>query len=149
MRTTTIAITLGVSVGLFGCATRGSGSPSARPVFYPNATLNRVGQAKADQEADACMANAVSAGLSPEEKTNAVANGAAKGAAIGGVAGSVGSLVGGQSLDRSLEHGLAGAVVGGSVGAVAGAFREKPSSTYRNYVKRCLTDKGFDVIGWN
>ena len=60
-----------------------------------------------------------------------------------------GSLVGGQSLDRSLEHGLAGAVVGGSVGAVAGAFREKPSSTYRNYVKRCLTDKGFDVIGWN
>ena len=43
-----------------------------------------------------------------------------------------------------------GAAVGGSAGAVQGAFRnERPSSTYRTYVQRCLADKGFDVIGWN
>jgi hypothetical protein len=32
---------------------------------------------------------------------------------------------------------------------VSGAFHEKPSSTYRHFVQRCLKDKGFDVIGWN
>ena len=39
--------------------------------------------------------------------------------------------------------------VGGSAGAVSGALHEKPSSTYRHFVQRCLKDKGFDVIGWN
>ncbi len=51
--------------------------------------------------------------------------------------------------DRAIENGAAGAVVGGSVGAVTGAFHEKPSSTFRHYVQRCLKDKGYDVIGWN
>lgn len=134
---------------LAACATTGSGSSSARPVFYPNATLNRVGEAKARDEADACMAQAQSAGLTPDEKTNAVAHGAAKGAAVGAVAGSVGSLVTGKSLERSLGNGVAGAAVGGSVGAVSGAFKDKPNTTYRRFVQRCLTDKEFDVIGWN
>lgn len=138
-----------VTLLLCACATTGSGSSSARPVFYPNATLNKVGEAKAREEADVCMAKAQSAGLTPDEKTNAVAHDAARGAAVGGVAGSVGSLVTGKSLERSLGNGVAGAAVGGSVGAVSGAFKDKPSQTYRRFVQRCLTDKGFDVIGWN
>ena len=149
MRLIVLAPAIATSVVLAACATTGSGSSSARPVFYPNATLNKVGEAKAREEADACMAKAQSAGLTPDEKTNAVAHDAARGAAIGGVAGSVGSLVTGRSLERSLEHGVAGAAVGGSVGAVAGAFKDKPNTTYRRFVQRCLTDKGFDVIGWN
>jgi outer membrane lipoprotein SlyB len=28
-------------------------------------------------------------------------------------------------------------------------MNERPSGTYRNYVQRCLGDKGFQVIGWN
>lgn len=39
--------------------------------------------------------------------------------------------------------------VGGSAGAVSGALQDKPSSIYRQYVQRCLSDKGFEVIGWN
>jgi hypothetical protein len=140
-------------VGLFGllvaCAATGPGSPQARPVFYPNAKLNHVGQVQADADADQCMARARAAGLTPEEKDNAVAQGAAKGAAVGGTAGAVGALVTGRGLERTLEHGAVGAAVGGSAGAVAGAFHEKPSATYRNFVKRCLSDQGFDVIGWN
>lgn len=107
-------------ITLLGCASSGSGRSSAKPVFYPNATLNRVGEAKARDEAQACMARAQDAGLTPEESTNAVAHGAGKGAAVGG-----------------------------SAGAVAGAFKDKPNPTYRRFVQRCLTDKGFDVIGWN
>lgn len=134
---------------LGGCATKGAGSPSAQPVFYPNATLNRVGEAQARDEAQACMARAQNAGLTPEEQTNAVARGAGKGAAMGGVAGAVGALVRGRGVERMVESGAAGAAVGGSVGAVGGAFHEKPSQTYRRFVQRCLSDKGFDVIGWN
>jgi hypothetical protein len=32
---------------------------------------------------------------------------------------------------------------------VSGAFKDKPNQTYRRFVQRCLTEKGFDVIGWN
>lgn len=133
---------------LVGCATTGPSSPSARPVFYPNATLNRAGEVKAQSDSDQCISNARSAGLTPEEKDNAVAHDAVKGAAVGGVAGVVSGLLRGRP-DRAIENGAAGAVVGGSVGAVTGAFHEKPSSTFRHYVQRCLKDKGYDVIGWN
>ncbi|UUZ72406.1 hypothetical protein LP415_00980 [Polaromonas sp. P1(28)-8] len=40
---------------LSACAASGPGSPSARPVLYPNATLNRVGEVQGRAEADACM----------------------------------------------------------------------------------------------
>lgn len=134
---------------LVACASKGSASSGAKPVFYPNATLNRVGEAKAHDEAQACMERAQAAGLTPQEQNNAVAQGAAKGAAVGGVVGVVGAVVRGRGVERAVERGAAGAAVGGSAGAVAGAFKDKPSSTYRHYVQRCLSDKGFDVIGWN
>jgi len=134
---------------LTGCASSGPSSPSARPVFYPNATLNRVGEAQAQRETDQCIGNAQRAGLSPDEKSNAVGRGAAKGAAVGGVASAVGALIRGRGVEGALESGAAGAAVGGSAGAMAGSFNDKPSSLYRNYVQRCLRDKGFDVIGWN
>jgi uncharacterized protein YcfJ len=142
-----IAASLGVAL-LSACAATGPASSSARPVFYPNPTLNRVGNAQAQADSDQCMGSARSAGLTPEEKDNAVERGAAKGAAVGGVVGAVGALVRGHPA-RALESGAVCAVVGGSAGAVAGSFNEKPSSTYRHYVQRCLKDKGYDVIGWN
>ena len=42
----------------------------------------------------------------------------------------------------------AGAAVGGAAGAVHGAFRNDANPTYRNFVQRCLRDRGYDVIGW-
>lgn len=141
------ALILGV---LQGCAGTGPSSTSARPVLYPNATLNRVGEAQGRVEVDACMARAVSAGLTPAENTNAVARGAGVGAATGGVAAAVGALVTGRGGEGVVRAGVGGAAVGGSAGAVQGAFRnDRPSSVYRGFVQRCLSDKGFDVIGWN
>jgi hypothetical protein len=136
--------------GLAGCASTGANSPSARPVLYPNATLNRVGDAQGRAEAEACMARAASAGLTPDEKNNAVARGAGVGAATGAVASAVGALITGRGGEGVARAGVAGAAVGGSAGAVQGAFRnDRPSSTYRNFVQRCLADRGFEVIGWN
>lgn len=147
--TTLLCSVLLLTAGLSGCASTGAASTSARPVFYPNAKFNSAGQDRANQDAETCMGQARAAGLTPEEKDNAVLHGAEKGAAVGGVASAVGALVRGKGVERVVENGAAGAAVGGSVGAVAGAFHEKPSGTYRHYVQRCLRDKGYDVIGWN
>ncbi len=134
---------------LAGCAASGPASPSARPVFYPNAALNRVGPDQARRAADQCMQNASNAGLTPQEQHNPAGRSALQGAAVGGVAAAVGALVHGQGPERALRSGAAGAAVGGSAGAVSGALQAKPNATYRHYVQRCLQDKGFDVIGWD
>ena len=135
--------------GLAGCAATGPNSPSARPVLYPNATLNRVGAAQGQVEIDGCISRAVAAGLTSDEKTNAVARRAGEGAATAGVASAVGALLTGRSSDV-LRSGAIGAAVGGSAGAVSGAFHnDRPNGTYRQFVQRCLSERGFDVIGWN
>ena len=135
---------------LSACAAGGSGSSAARPVLYPNATLNRVGDAQGRAEADACMSRALSAGLTADQKTNEVGRRAGEGAATAGVASVVGALITGRGSEGVLRAGAAGAAVGGSAGAVSGAFHnDRPNGTYRSFVQRCLSEKGFDVIGWN
>ena len=134
---------------LGGCATSGPKSPSAKPVLYPNAALTRVGEVQARAEADGCMAKAAQAGLTPDQKTNQVGRRAGEGAAIAGVASAVGALITGRSSDV-LRAGATGAAVGGSAGAVSGAFHnDKVNPVYRQFVQRCLSEKGFNVIGWN
>ncbi|MEO6018014.1 MAG: glycine zipper family protein [Polaromonas sp.] len=136
-------------LAVVGCAATGPNSPSARPVLYPNATLNRVGAAQGQAEAGACMSRAMAAGLTPDEKNNEVARRAGEGAATAGVASAVGALITGRGSDL-LRAGAAGAAIGGSAGAASGAFHnDKPNLTYRRFVQRCLSEKGFEVIGWN
>lgn len=145
-----VGITAVLLGGLMGCASVGTHSSSARPVLYPNATLTRVGEVHGRAEVEACMARASQAGLTPDEKNNAVARGAGVGAATGAVASAVGALITGRGGEGVIRAGAAGAAVGGSAGAVQGAFRnDRPSATYRNFVQRCLGDKGFEVIGWD
>lgn len=135
---------------LAGCASSGAGSASARPVLYPNATLNRVGDAQGRMEVNACLARAQAAGLSPSQSTNEVGRRAGEGAAVGGVASAIGALINGRGGEGLLRAGATGAAVGGSAGAVSGAFHnDKPNGVYRSFVQRCLSEKGFDVIGWN
>ncbi|MEO5658587.1 MAG: glycine zipper family protein, partial [Polaromonas sp.] len=54
---------------LAGCASSGA---SARPVLYPNATLNRVGDSQGRLEANACMARAQASGLRASQTSNEV-----------------------------------------------------------------------------
>lgn len=133
---------------LAACAHRGARSPDARPVLYPNAAYQQIGEARALEAIDVCRGAASRAGLTPEEQDNAVGHGAAKGAAVVGTAVAVGSLVRGRGVDSAVSAGAKGAVVGGSAGAVAGAFQEKPNLTYRRFVQRCLAERGLEVIGW-
>ncbi len=131
-----------------GCATTQQ-APS-RPLLYPNATFNKIGQAAADAEVNACLASAQAAGLSPMAQNNSVAQGAASGGMMAGVAGVVGGLVSGRNLESSLAQAVAGAAVGGAVGATGGAMRPAQANPlYRNFVQRCISEKGLESIGWN
>ena len=135
---------------LAGCAGSSAGGASARPVLYPNATLNRVGDAQGRNEVNACTSRAQASGLSPMQNTNEVGRRAGEGAATAGVASVVGALITGRGSEGIFRAGAAGAAVGGSAGAVSGAFHnDRPNSVYRNFVQRCLSEKGFEVIGWN
>lgn len=135
---------------LSACAASGPNSASARPVLYPNATLNRVGEAQGQLEANTCMSRAVAAGLTPTQNNNEIGRRAGEGAATAGVASAVGALITGRGGEGVLRAGTAGAAIGGSAGAVSGAFHnDRPNGTYRNFVHRCLSEKGFEVIGWN
>jgi hypothetical protein len=141
-----ISTTLVVLVA--ACAT--TQQASSRPLLYPNATFNKMGQAAADAEVTACIGKAQAAGLSPTAETNAAAHGAATGGVMAGVAGVVGGLISGRSLESSIAQGAAGAVVGGATGAAGGAMRPNQANPlYRNFVQRCISEKGLESIGWN
>ena len=136
-------------LALASCASTGSGSASARPVLYPNAAFNRVGDAQAQNEVAACQARASAAGLHAEQG-NQMAQRAGEGAAVAGVASAVGALVFGRGAEGMLRAGAGGAAIGGAAGATQAAVRGgRPNSVYRSFVQRCLSEKGFDVIGWN
>ncbi len=130
---------------LAGCA---SGVGGATPVLYPNAAYKSMGEAAARQQLEQCMALARQSGAQPGD--GAATQGAMRGAAVAGVTGAVGSLVFGRGqLDEALRTGAKSAVVGAAAGGVGGAMGDRGSSTYRQFVQRCASEKGLEVIGWH
>jgi hypothetical protein len=131
---------------LAGCASTPGQAGGPHPVFYPNARFNQVGAAQAQADAGDCMGRAQAAGVSPTPPSQA-GSGAVRGGAIGATAGAVGALIGGRSVADSAVR---GAAVGGATGAVAGSFRgPQVNPLFRNFVDRCLRERGYDVIGWS
>lgn len=131
-----------------GCAN--TPTTASRPQLYPNATYNKIGATAANDEIDACLSKAQAAGYSPTAESHATAQNAARGGVMGGVAGVVGGLVTGRGIEESLKHGVASAAVGGAVGAAGGAMHPaQVNPIYRNFVQRCVSEKGLEIIGWN
>jgi len=120
---------------LAGCA--------SGPVLYPNAHLQRVGQEQAERDIAACREQAEIYVKSDEAKkiAKSTAIGGAGGAVVGGAVGAVrGSF--GADLGVGAAAGAAAGLVGGIVKASA------PSPLYKSFVNRCLSGKGYEVIGW-
>ena len=127
-----------VAVVLAGCA-------SQRPVLYPNAKYKQVGEATARRDVDDCIRLAEQAGASHGGGDRAVRRGA-EGAAVGGVTGAVAGAIGGRNV---LDSAAAGAAVGGAAAGTHGAIRsDEPGAIHKNFVQRCLAERGYDVIGW-
>jgi outer membrane lipoprotein SlyB len=114
------------------------------PVLYPNAKLQQVGPEQAERDIEQCRALAARhvPSAAGKEVGRGAAVGAASGAAIGGVAGAVSG--------RGAGTGAAvGAATGATAGAVGGVAKQTvPSPVYKEFVARCLRERGYDVIGW-
>jgi len=126
-----------VFVLLAGCAAH------QRPVLYPNAKLNGVGQEQAQRDIDQCMQMAEA--YVKKHQDSKVAEGAVKGGAIGAATGAaIGAVTG--DFGRGLAAGAAGGAAGG---ATHGIFKAaEPSPVYKQFVNRCLREKGYDPVGW-
>ena len=115
-----------------------------RPVLYPNYQLQQVGNETAQTEIDDCVsfakeyvASSNSSGKVAKSTAQGGAVGAAGGAATGAVLGSIG------------RGAAAGAAGGAAVGCLQGLFRSpEPDPVFRQFVERCLRDKGYEPIGW-
>ncbi|HXG53291.1 MAG TPA: hypothetical protein VNN77_17980 [candidate division Zixibacteria bacterium] len=122
-----------------------------RPVLYPDAQLKRAGTAAAEAEIDDCMRRAEE--YLGRERGGGPLERAGSEAAAGAAVGAAGGAAGGAVLGRAGAGAAAGAAGGGAAGAtralVREAFRKRsPSPAYRNFVDRCLREKGYDPIGW-
>jgi hypothetical protein len=120
-----------------------AGCGAHRPVLYPNEHLKRVGDLRAQKDIDECCRQAeVYVKAYPGAKVaGSTAAGAAGGAVVGGAMGSVTGQLG-----RGAAIGAAGGAAGGFM---HGLFRaSQPSPVYKNFVDRCLREKGYELIGW-
>lgn len=137
---TTIAI-LCLQLIVLGCAAQ-------RPVLYPNAQLKRVGTSTAVRDVDECMRHADEHVRSGGEADKTLEN-AGVGTGVGATVGAAGGAAGGAVVG----HAGTGAAIGGAAGATRAViyemFRKRgPSPVYKNFVNRCLREKGYDPLGW-
>ena len=120
---------------LMGCA--------GGPVLYPNAHLKEVGEAQAQKDVAECEV------LADQYVKSDAGIEAAKSTAIGGAGGAVvGGAVG--AVTGSLGRGIGiGAAAGAASGLAHGIVKaSEPSSTFKNFMVRCLQERGYEVIGW-
>lgn len=120
-------------MSLVGCA--------SKPQLYPNHKLKSVGKDQANQDIEDCTQLAEN--YLESGKGKQIAKGAGAGAVVGAaVGGAFGLLTG--NVGRGLGQ---GAVMGGAGGAAGAAV--SPDQIKRNFVNKCLAERGYEVIGWN
>ncbi|PYM90569.1 MAG: cell envelope biogenesis protein OmpA [Candidatus Rokuibacteriota bacterium] len=136
VRLTALAVVAGLALG--ACARTQS------PVLYPNAKLQEMGKEQADQDIEACRK------LADDWVQSTAGKDIAKGAAVGGAGGAAVGAVAGAVSGRGAGTGAAvGAATGATAGAVHGAAKQtEPSPVYKQYVNRCLKERGYEVLGW-
>lgn len=104
--------------------------------LYPNEKYKSVGEAQAN--ADIALCENESKQYLADTKGKQVASGAGSGAAVGAVFGLLGGGVRGAARGA-----VGGAAVGGTVGAIS------PDKLKQRYVVKCLSDKGYEVLGYD
>lgn len=143
-RSTWLGIGVALTLWLGGCGAR-------RPVLYPNAKLQSVGRAAAERDVDACMRLAQEY-LSSGGRIGTTARNVATDTAIGGAGGAAVGAVGGAVLGDAGRGAAVGAATGATAGlmnSIFGSMRSRePDPAYANFVARCLSERGYETIGW-
>ena len=120
------------------------GCTTPAPVLYPNAHLERVGEAQSKRDIAYCETLANEYVHNPSQVKEAAkygVGGAAGGAALGAIGGAIGGDAG--------EGAAIGAAVGAAGGILAGLYQSnKPNPTYEEFVDHCLARHGYEVVGW-
>jgi hypothetical protein len=122
---------------LFGCAQK-------RPVLYPNAHMNQVGAEAAERDIELCLQAAEAAGVGTD-RGEAIGRSTAAGALMGVAVGAATGAVFGNIGRGAAAGALGGAAAGGVRGGLQSGERDP---VFRNFVDRCLREKGYDPIGW-
>jgi hypothetical protein len=142
-----VFLILGMSLILVaGCA-------SQRPVLYPNEQFKRVGTETANQDIDECKRRADEY-LASDGRSGGALAGAATGAAASATVGAAAGGAGGAVVGRAGTGAAVGAAGGGTAGATRGLLqglvgKQGPSPVYKNFVFRCLREKGYSPLGWD
>jgi hypothetical protein len=116
------------------------------PILYPNAHYQQVGKLGAEQDIEECSSMAKQAGTKPSQsQTGQAAAGTVGGGAIGSAAGAVGGAV----VGRPGRGAMIGAASGATGGFLRSLFRKsQPSDAHKQFVTRCLKERGYDPVGW-
>ena len=120
------------------------GGCAKRPVLYPNGHLESVGVAASKADIEDCIELAEAANLGDNAVFEAGKQTAGR-AAVGGATGAVAGAISGRP-------GF-GAAIGAATGAVSGFFAwlfgaAEPEPLFKQYVDRCLRDRGYEPLGW-
>lgn len=121
-----------------------AGCGPKRPVLYPNAHLDSVGMQVAQADIDDCIMKAEAAGANASDGQGP--KNVATSAAVGAAAGAVFAAIMGNNVGRAAAASGGAAAAGSSVYEVSKSG--DPSAIHKNFVDKCLRDKGYDVIGW-
>jgi predicted small lipoprotein YifL len=128
---------LALVAALAGCAAK-------RPVLYPNAHYEAVGNEVAEVDIEECMVLAeqhVGREAAGTKVASDTAVGGGSGAAIGAAGGAVRGTAG--------RGAATGAAMGATAGLLRGVFRSRePDPIFRGYVDTCLAERGYHTIGW-
>ncbi len=116
-----------------------------RPVLYPNQKVTSSSRALVERDVDECMR------LGKEyvrgyHRTGEVALRTTRNAAIAAATGAAISAVAGGNAGTGAAIGAAGA--GTATVAKEITSSAEPDPMFKNFVERCLRDKGYEVMGW-
>ena len=132
-------LALMIALAVVGCA-------GPKPILYPNPHLKAVGRESADLDIAECRSLAKEAGAT--SGNNKAAN-TAKSTVVGGGIGAATGAVGGAVAGAVGQGSMMGAAVGATAGLLRGLLSSpRPSQAYVGYVNRCLSERGYDVVGW-
>ena len=118
------------------------------PILYPSEELDKKPHAQVERDIEECDYRADHYVKKPTtgQQVRDVFLSGLEDAAVGSAAGALGGTIMGSKVGRATG---AGAAAGGLIGAY-GAIKEmnKVDPKEREFIKACLEEKGYKVIGW-
>jgi outer membrane lipoprotein SlyB len=127
-------------------------SRAQKPVLYPTAKTRDAGPEQVQRDIDDCrkLASDYVESTAGRDIAKGAAVGGGAGAAVGAAGGAVRGAMSGRGAGAGAATGAAvGAATGATAGVVHGAVKNtEPNPVYKQFVNRCLRERGYDVIGW-